>query len=106
MSFADLAYPPSIVNARAQGVVVVKATLDSDGRVTAASAISGPKGLIPLVEANARKWRFRPNACNTAIIVYNFRIDEEACHDASKSVCLLQHQNFATIVACTAVIVG
>lgn len=106
VTFEDLAYPPWAVNAKVQGVAVVKATLDSDGRVTAASGISGPKGLIPMVESNARKWRFRPNARNTAIIVYNFRIDEGACHDAAKSVFLLHHQNLATIVACTPVAVG
>jgi hypothetical protein len=45
VSSEDLAYPPWAVTAKVQGVAVVRATLDSDGRVVAASIILGPKGL-------------------------------------------------------------
>jgi hypothetical protein len=106
VSFADVAYPAWAVNTKIQGVVVVSVKLDASGAVTSTSALSGPKALIPVVEANALRWRFRPNAQSAAIVVYNFRIDDGACHDAAKSTFLLQHQNFATIVACTPVAVG
>ena len=39
-----------------QGAVVVWVTLDDDGRVTAATAVSGPKVLVESAVANARTW--------------------------------------------------
>lgn len=105
-SFEDLAYPLLARRAKVQGVVVVKATLDENGRVVGASAISGANLLIPDVLENAKKWTFRPNSRHSAVIVYDFRIDEGACHDALKSLFLLKHPNLASITACTGVVEG
>jgi TonB family protein len=105
-SFVDLAYPVVAKSAKVQGVVVVKVSLDNDGRVLTASAVSGAKALIPDTLANARKWTFKPNPHKSAVIVYEFKIDEGACHDDSHSLFRLVHFNFASITACVPVIVG
>jgi hypothetical protein len=103
VSFEDLAYPGIARVARIQGVVVVKAKLDEKGNVVAASAISGPKPLIADCLSNAKKWKFQPNSHNAAIIVYEFRLDDGACHDDSHSLFRLVHENFASITACAPV---
>jgi outer membrane biosynthesis protein TonB len=105
-SFADMDYPLDARRANVQGVVVVWATLDDDGRVASASAISGPRLLIPHVLANAKKWLFHPNDRKSAVIVYDFRIDQGVCHDALNSLFLLVHYNFATITSCQGVTQG
>jgi TonB family protein len=106
VSFADLDYPGLARSARVQGVVVVRVGLDDQGRVASASGVSGPKVLVDACLANARKWTFKPNARKSAVIIYEFSLDEGACHDASRSLFRLRHFNFASITACTPVIVG
>src|SRR3954470_6105659 len=106
VSFEDLSYPGIARVARIQGIVVAKASLDDKGAVVGTSAISGPKPLIPDCLANLKKWRFKPNAQKVAIVVYEFKLDEGACHDPSRSLFVLRHSNFATITACTPVIGG
>ncbi len=105
-SFEDLDYPLVAARLRVQGPVVVWVTLDDDGRVTAATAVSGPKLLIESAVANARMWRFHPNPRRSAVIVYDFSISDGACHNALKSLFLLKHPNLATITACSGVIEG
>jgi TonB family protein len=106
VSFEDLSYPPAARMARIQGIVVVKLKLEDDGRVSSAFAISGNKALIPDTLSNARKWKFAPNSQKSAVIVYEFRLTDGACHDNSHSFFQLIHQNFASITACDAVING
>jgi TonB family protein len=106
VSFEDLPYPSVARMTRVQGVVVVKVTLDDDGRGASAFAISGNKALIPDTLANARRWRFKPNPQKSAVIVYEFRLTDGACHDNSHSFFQLIHQNFASITACSPVING
>jgi TonB family protein len=105
-SFTDLDYPPVARRLKVQGAVVVWVTLDDDGRVTAATAVSGPKVLVESAVANARTWRFHPNPRHSAVIVYDFSINEGACHNALKSLFLLKHPNLATITTCSGVIEG
>jgi len=105
-TFEDLAYPATARVARVQGVVVVEVKLDDKGNVVSASALSGPKPLIADSVSNAKKWKFKANFRKAAIIVYEFRLDDGACHDASHSLFLLRYPNFATITACTPVISG
>src|SRR5579863_4542301 len=106
VSFEDLAYPGIARETRIQGVVVVEARLDDKGNVVSASSITGPKLLIPDCLTNAKKWKFKPNPHNSAVIVYEFRLDDGACHDNSHSLFLLRHENFASITACDRVIGG
>jgi Gram-negative bacterial TonB protein C-terminal len=106
VSFEDLAYPTVAKIARNQGVVVVMAKLDDKGNVVSTSAITGPKTLIPDCLSNAKKWKFQPNPHKSAVIVYEFRLADGACHDASHSLFQLLHRNFASITACSSVIGG
>lgn len=103
-SFQDMAYPPIARMTSVQGVVVVRARLDDNGNVESAYAISGNKTLIPDTIANAKKWKFQPNSKKSAVIVYDFRFADGACHDNTHSLFELVHQNFASITTCSPVI--
>lgn len=105
-SFEDLAYSRLAQNARIQGVVVVKADLDGKGNVVGASALSGPTPLISDCLSNVKKWKFKPRSQKSAVVVYEFKLDDGACHDASHSLFRLVYQNFATITACSPVVVS
>jgi TonB family protein len=98
-SFQELIYPPLARNAHIQGTVVVRVKLDHQGRVAEAVAISGPELLILDCITNVKKWRFEPNASETAVIVYNFTILEGRCNSDS-SLFILQGANLATIITC------
>ncbi len=102
IDFDDLQYPSFARQAMIQGVVVVRAKLDNDGKVVDAIAISGHDKLIPDCLVNAKKWRFQPNARRAAIIVYNFRMPYAACKSETLvSFSILQAPNFVTVTACS-----
>ena len=101
LSFEDLAYPGIARVSRVQGIVVVKATVDEGGNVTDAMALLGPKALASDCLSNIKKWKFRPGSGKSALIVYEFNLDDGACHDASHSLFRLVFPNFVTITACT-----
>lgn len=99
VDFEDLEYPTIGRTAHVQGVVVLKANLDDQGKVVGAAAISGPEPLIPDCLANAKKWQFRRNAKKSVVIIYNFKLTDAG----SKSGCnhfMLEPPNFATITSC------
>ncbi|GLH66692.1 M56 family metallopeptidase [Geothrix edaphica] len=54
------AYPPEAKAARIQGTVVVVLVIDTEGKVTAAKAISGPPELHACAVGYARAWEFEP----------------------------------------------
>ncbi len=54
------AYPPEAKAQRIQGTVVVVVTIDVDGKVTDAKAISGPAELHPCAVDYAKSWEFDP----------------------------------------------
>lgn len=91
LSFEDLTYPGIARTTRVQGIVVIKAEIDEKGNVITASALTGLKPLIADCLANVKKWKFKPNSGKSAIIVYEFKLDEGACHDASHSLFRLVH---------------
>ena len=65
-------------------------------------ALSGHDKLIPDCLANAKKWRFQPNAQHAAVIVYNFRMPYAACKSETLvSFSMLQAPNFVTVKACS-----
>jgi TonB family protein len=72
------AYPPSVRRMNIGGQVRVDITLDENGNVTSANAVSGPQFLHLASEDAARKTKFRPAAIGsqtikaTGYIVYNF----------------------------------
>jgi TonB family protein len=72
------AYPSSAKAMRASGRVTVQVSVDEDGGVTSAKAVSGHPLLRQAAEAAARQSRFNPIRVNnqtvsaTGILVYNF----------------------------------
>ena len=83
VTFADMGYPAVAMAARLQGVVVVAVTLDDEGRVTSASAISGLKALIPDSLANAKKWTFKPSARS---VPSSYTTSTNVCQRAGASI--------------------
>jgi TonB family protein len=101
ISFEEMRYPPIARQARIQGDVVVLVKIDSGGRVTSANAISGAKLLIADTLSNAKKWHFRPNAGQAAIIVYDFRIAEGTCNSSEQNhISAFREPNILVVIAC------
>jgi len=98
-----MTYPTAALNAKAQGAVVIQASLDAGGNITGVSALSGSRLLVPDCLANAKKWKFFPNGDKMGVIVYDFEIKSGQCHDASRSLFQLLPPNLALISACTGV---
>lgn len=96
-SLAEMPYPAGARLAQKEGVVVIKVRFDSEGKVKAAEAISGPKELINDSVANAKKWRFHPNTAKTAVVIYQFRMDGFC---ASGSHFIFREPNIAAITGC------
>jgi TonB family protein len=92
-------YPALALQARIQGVVVVRARLDSVGKVIEATALSGSQYLIPETVANAKKWQFQPNSHKAVVVVYNFKLSQGRCKFPS-GFSELEAQNLVTITAC------
>ncbi len=103
VDFEEMKYPLLAQYApdQSEGVVVVQVTLDDEGRIADAKAISGNFLLVPETLANIKKWHFRSTGGKTAIIVYNFRKIAGECHSSS-SVFTLQRPNFVTVLGCLA----
>jgi len=95
----ELSYPALARSARIQGVVVVRAKLDSQGKVVDAVGVSGSELLLPSSLENVKKWRFEPNARKSTIVVYNFTIIEGRCSSYS-SLFVLQGANLARVITC------
>jgi TonB family protein len=78
-------YPPIARAAHVEGDVVVRFSIDSDGRTISVQALSGSAMLQPLVEGKIKEWRFRvplpADAQSDFEAVYKFRQ-----HAADKSV--------------------
>jgi hypothetical protein len=103
MNFEELRYPLSARLSHVQGIVVVQVTLDDNGSVVDAAAISGAKSLISDSITNVKKWRFHPNAQKKAVIVYQFLIDSGLCHGVAASHFVFRPPNFASITSCESV---
>jgi hypothetical protein len=90
--------------AHIRGMVVVRVKLDESGKVISSVAVSGPKVLIPDTLANAKKWRFEPNAAKSAVIIYEFVIPEGVCDPNEKSgqddLFIFRKPNIASISSC------
>ncbi len=98
--YEDLAYPKIAKIAHIEGVVVIRAKLDGKGNVVDASALAGPKPLLPDCLANIRKWRFQPNPRQAVVIVYDFRLADGICNGGTQSFFQLLYPNFASITSC------
>jgi TonB family protein len=73
-------YPESALTKRIGGSVVVEVTVDEDGSVIAARALSGPDELRGAAVSAAREWKFRPTALSgipvkvIGTITFNFNL--------------------------------
>lgn len=83
--FQDFNYPEAARRAGVEGVVVVSATLNNRGQVVNATAVSGPRLLVPDTLTNARKWRFVPNRLKRVVIVYRFALVDACAPDTLQS---------------------
>ena len=94
--FEVLTYPLVPKATHGEGAVVVRVKVDSDGKVASATAISGPKLLIPGCLTNAKKWLFRPEKSRDVVIVYIFKF-EGLCYSSCPSSFHFSPPNVATI---------
>jgi TonB family protein len=71
------AYPEIAKRMRISGVVTVQATVDPDGKVTDAKAISGNRALSPAAEEAVRQWKFVPaDAQSTVNVEVTFALSQ------------------------------
>jgi len=103
VKFEVLAYPVVPRSTHVQGAVVVQVKIDSEGKVVTATAVSGPKLLIPDCLMNARKWLFNPQKSRTVAIVYVFKIDG-LCYSGCPSSFHFSPPNLAKISVGDAVV--
>lgn len=100
IDYVDFGYPAIGVTAHIEGVVVVRVTLDRNGRVLTADALSGAPILVAASVDNVKHWRFEANSSSTAIIIYNFRL-RGSCHEGGLGNQLIFYPpNFMEVTAC------
>jgi hypothetical protein len=68
-----MSYPLVAKIGHVEGAVVVQAKIDSNGQVTEATALSGPKALLKDPADNLKKWTFVSPRSSTVLAVYWFR---------------------------------
>ncbi len=98
--FADLTYPAQALAQGLSGVVVIRVTTDTGGRVTDATALRGPEPLAAAAVDNARTWTLSPESSG-GVVVYRFEIDPGRCLDDSRSLFRLVQPNLAVVTACS-----
>lgn len=96
VAFSVLTYPVLPRTTHVEGAVVVRAKVDSEGKVASAIAISGPKLLIPDCVSNAKKWLFKPEKSRDVVIVYIFKF-EGLCYSSCPSSFHFSPPNVVTI---------
>jgi TonB family protein len=89
-------YPLAGQLRQVQGIVVVRVHLNRAGAVESAEVLVGPSLLFGEAIENAKRWTFKPNRTSTAILIYDFRI-EDACHLPCKSYSSFRAPNVLVI---------
>ena len=83
ISAPNPAYPPVAKAARAEGVVTVRVTVDEEGNVIAAQAVSGHPLLQSAAVEAARAAKFKPTVVDgqpvkvVGVVSYNFVLDDD-----------------------------
>jgi TonB family protein len=103
-NFQEMRYPLEARLLHIQGVVVVRAKLDKDGKVIDAQAISGARSLIPDTLTNVKTWNFAPNTQKTVVIVYHFKIEDGLCMSELSSQFVFYPPNLMTVRSCEPVV--
>ena len=98
--FEELNYPHFAWQTEIQGLVVIRAKLDKEGKVAGAEAISGHPALVSGSLENIKKWRFQPNKQGAVVVVYNFRVLQANCAETNQQFFTLQYPNFVSVHAC------
>ncbi|HKX27260.1 MAG TPA: energy transducer TonB [Blastocatellia bacterium] len=76
-------YPPAAKSAGVEGPVQVQVTINENGDVTDASAVSGPPLLRDAALDAARQWKFKPSEQNgqqvkvQGLLTFNFTLDKK-----------------------------
>ena len=91
-----LDYPAAARITHAEGIVVVRVTLDDEGRVVSASPVAGPRLLLTAATDNAKKWLFQANEKKAAVIIYEFKF-EGVCSQPCPSQFTFKQPNHAII---------
>lgn len=68
------AYPAAAKEARIQGTVVVVITIDEEGKVSGAKAISGPEELHECAVDYAKAWTFKPAMVKGKPVAARFKL--------------------------------
>ncbi len=100
VSYEDLIYPTIAVMGNVEGVVIIRVTLDDQGRVLDATALSGTPLLVRASIDNSKKLRLQPNSEKTAVIAYNFRIEGYCHNNPAASQTILYPPNLLAVTAC------
>ncbi len=74
LHFERMTYPLYAKVRLIEGVVVLSAAIDAQGRVAAVSTVSGAKALLDESRENLKKWRFASSMPGSLVVVYWFRI--------------------------------
>lgn len=83
VSAPNPSYPPIAKAAGAEGIVTVRVTVDEDGNVIAAQAVSGHPLLRPAAVEAARAAKFKPTVVDgqpvkvVGVVSYNFVLDDK-----------------------------
>ena len=94
VSLPKPAYPAAAKAVRAQGAVNVQVTIDEEGNVISATAVSGHPLLRAAAVSAARQAKFSPTQLSgqsvkvTGVIVYNFTLPKEATNENKSKVLL------------------
>jgi Gram-negative bacterial TonB protein C-terminal len=91
-------YPAIAHTAHIEGVVVVRVSLDDKGSVTDATALSGPKFLIPASIDSAKASQYKRNPERAVIMVYRYVFSAPA-REPNHDLVVLYRPNFVTIRA-------
>lgn len=96
--YEPLEYPRLARQSNTQGIVVIRAKLDREGKVLSAVGISGPRFLIPVCLSNIKKWQFR-NTSSEVVILYDFRLEGFCVSEPCQSLFTFRPSNVAVITA-------
>ena len=70
-------YPEIAKRMKIEGAIKVQATVDPDGKVTDAKAVSGNRILSSAAEDAVRKWKFEPGSGESMVVVdINFSLGQ------------------------------
>jgi Gram-negative bacterial TonB protein C-terminal len=98
LHFERMPYPLYAKVRSIGGVVVLRAAIGSEGRVTDVTALSGPKALLEEPAENLKKWRFGSAKQGAAIVVYWFQF-RGLCEAPCPSAFEFYPPNLAVITA-------